>query len=107
VVPAGCDVIVGVSVIVCASVAAVVVSNLTVVVTSVPAVVYRVADVAEAVATDAIVALDGTTERTPKPNAATATSEIRLKVVFVDMFFLSLVDPRNFRGSAWAEMSPS
>jgi len=54
-----------------------------------------------------VAAVDGTTERTPKPNAATATSEIRLKVVFVDMFFLSLVDPRNFRRSAWAEMSPS
>ena len=54
-----------------------------------------------------VAAVDGTTERTPKPNAATATSEIRLKVVFVDMFFLSLVDPRNFRSSAWAEMNPS
>ena len=54
-----------------------------------------------------VAAVDGTTERTPKPNAATATSEIRLKVVFVDMFFLSLVDPRNFRRSAWAEMNPS
>ena len=54
-----------------------------------------------------VAAVDGTTERTPKPNAATATSEIRLKVVFVDMLFLSLVDPRNFRSSAWAEMNPS
>jgi hypothetical protein len=52
-------------------------------------------------------ACDGATERTPRPNAATATSATRLKVVFVDMFFLSLVDPRTIRGSAWVEMSPS
>jgi hypothetical protein len=44
---------------------------------------------------------------TPIDNAATATSEIRLKVVFVDMFFLSLVELRTIRTSAWAEMSPS
>jgi hypothetical protein len=43
----------------------------------------------------------GTTELIrPKPNAATVTSEIRLKVVFVDIFFLSIVDPRTIRGSA-------
>jgi hypothetical protein len=54
-----------------------------------------------------VAAFDGTTEITPKPNAATATSEIRLKVVFVDMFFLSLVELRTIRTSAWAEMSPS
>jgi len=107
VVPAGCDVIVGVSVIVCAVSALVVVNNLIVVVASVPAVVYTVAEVADAVATVAIAALDGTTERTPKPYAATATSEIRLKVVFVDMFFLSLVEVRTIRTSAWAGMSPS
>jgi hypothetical protein len=52
-------------------------------------------------------ACEGTTEIIPKPNAATATSEIRLKVVFVDMFFLSLVELRTIRTSAWAEMSPS
>ena len=53
-------------------------------------------------------ALAGATDvSTPIDSAATATSEIRLKVVFVDMFFLSLVDPRNFRRSAWAEMNPS
>jgi hypothetical protein len=34
--------------------------------------------------------------RTPSPNAATATSATRLKFVFVDMFFLSLVRFRNF-----------
>jgi cytoskeletal protein RodZ len=47
-------------------------------------------------------AFDGATERTPRPKAATATSATRLKVVFVDMCFLSIVDPRNFRRSAWA-----
>jgi hypothetical protein len=46
------------------------------------------------------VACDGTTERTPKPNAATATSAIRLNVVFVDICFLSIVDPRTIRVSA-------
>jgi hypothetical protein len=47
-------------------------------------------------------ALEGATERTPRLKAATATSATRLKVVFVDMCFLSIVDPRNFRRSAWA-----
>jgi hypothetical protein len=35
-------------------------------------------------------ALDGTTESIPKPNEATATSAMRLKVVFVDICFLSI-----------------
>jgi hypothetical protein len=53
-------------------------------------------------------ALAGATDViTPIDIAATATSEIRLKVVFVDMFFLSLVELRTIRTSAWAEMSPS
>jgi hypothetical protein len=47
------------------------------------------------------VAEDGATERTPRPNAATATSAMRLNVVFVDICFLSIVDLRNFRRSAW------
>jgi len=34
--------------------------------------------------------------RTPSPSVATATSATRLKFVFVDMFFLSLVRFRNF-----------
>jgi hypothetical protein len=34
--------------------------------------------------------------RTPSPSDATATSATRLKFVFVDMFFLSLVRFRNF-----------
>ena len=44
---------------------------------------------------------DGATERTPRPNPATATSAMRLNVVFEDMFFLSVVDPRTIRSSAW------
>jgi hypothetical protein len=47
------------------------------------------------------VACDGATEITPRPNAATATSAMRLNVVFVDICFLSIVDLRNFRRSAW------
>jgi len=43
-----------------------------------------------------IVALEGTELRTPRPKAATATSAIRLKFVFVDIYFLSLVVTRNF-----------
>ena len=35
-------------------------------------------------------AVDGATESIPKPNAATATSAMRLKVVFVDICFLSI-----------------
>jgi hypothetical protein len=55
-----------------------------------------------------VAALAGATDViTPIDIAATATSEIRLKVVFVDMFFLSLVELRTIRTSAWTEMSPS
>jgi hypothetical protein len=35
-------------------------------------------------------AFDGTTDRSPNPNDATATSAMRLKVVFVDICFLSI-----------------
>jgi len=59
--------------------------------------------VAESVSESACdAACEGATERTPRPKAATATSATRLKVVFVDICFLSIVDPRNFRRSAWA-----
>ena len=54
-----------------------------------------------AIARPETVADDGATERTPRPNAATATSAMRLNVVFVDICFLSIVDLRNFRRSAW------
>ena len=47
-----------------------------------------------------IVAVEGTTDITPKPNAATVTSAMRLKVVFVDICFLSIVDLRTIRSSA-------
>ena len=41
-------------------------------------------------------ACDGTELRTPRPKEATATSAMRLKFVFVDIYFLSLVVNRNF-----------
>jgi len=43
-----------------------------------------------------VVACEGTELSTPRPKAATATSAMRLKFVFVDMYFLSLVVTRNF-----------
>jgi len=42
-----------------------------------------------------------TTDIRPNPNAETATSAMRLSVVFVDIDFLSLVDLRTFLWSAW------
>ena len=51
---------------------------------------------------DATFADDGIAETRPKPKAETATSAMRLRVVFVDICFLSLkVDPRAFPESAW------
>jgi hypothetical protein len=41
-------------------------------------------------------ALEGTADRTPRPNAATATSAMRLKVVFVDICFLSISQSQEF-----------
>jgi hypothetical protein len=41
-------------------------------------------------------AFDGTTESVPKPREATATSATRLKVVFVDICFLSISRVREF-----------
>jgi len=53
----------------------------------------------------AVVALfaenDGAEDKSPKPMEATVASAIRLKVVFVDICFLSLVDPEDFSRSAW------
>ena len=43
-----------------------------------------------------ITACDGTELRRPIPKVATATSAMRLKFVFVDICFLSLVVTRNF-----------
>jgi len=63
--------------------------------------VVCVAVVAERVSESACdTAFDGTTDITPKPKAATVTSAIRLKVVFVDICFLSIVDLRTIRSSA-------
>jgi hypothetical protein len=52
-------------------------------------------------------ACEGATDRTPRPKAATATSAMRLNVVFVDICFLSIVDLRTIRRSAWAESALS
>jgi hypothetical protein len=41
-------------------------------------------------------ACEGTELSTPRPNAATATSAMRLKFVFVDICFLSIVVTRYF-----------
>jgi hypothetical protein len=45
-------------------------------------------------------AFAGAADRTPAPNVATATSAMRLRSVFVDMFFLSLVEIGHFPISA-------
>jgi len=52
-------------------------------------------------------AFDGATEMTPRPNAATATSAMRLNVVFVDICFLSIVELRTIRISAWIKSALS
>jgi hypothetical protein len=52
-------------------------------------------------------AFDGAVASTPKPNAATVTSAMRLKVVFVDICFLSIVDSRTIPDSAWIVFRPS
>jgi hypothetical protein len=61
-----------------------------------PAVPFVVDSVRGAVDKPVNVACEGAELRTPRPNAATATSAMRLKFVFVDMYFLSLVVTRNF-----------
>jgi hypothetical protein len=43
-----------------------------------------------------VTACDGTTDNIPKPKAATVTSATRLKVVFVDICFLSISRSREF-----------
>jgi hypothetical protein len=43
-----------------------------------------------------VAAFEGTELSTPRPNAATATSAMRLKFVFVDICFLSLVVNKYF-----------
>jgi hypothetical protein len=61
-----------------------------------PAVPLVVDNVSGAVDRPVNVACEGAELRTPRPKAATATSAMRLKFVFVDMYFLSLVVTRNF-----------
>jgi hypothetical protein len=52
---------------------------------------------AETVTPVSVAALAGATDvRTPRPKAATATSATRLKVVFVDICFLSISRSREF-----------
>jgi hypothetical protein len=41
-------------------------------------------------------AFDGTTDRSPNPNEATATSAMRLRSVFVDICFLSISRSEEF-----------
>jgi len=54
-------------------------------------------DPADSEAANVAVALAGATDvSTPKPNAATVTSATRLKVVFVDICFLSISRSREF-----------
>ena len=70
--------------------------------------VTAIAD-AEAVpsVTVAVAALAGATEvNTPSPNADTATSAMRLIVVFVDIDFLSVVELMTFTSSAWVDITP-
>jgi hypothetical protein len=51
-------------------------------------------------ASELIVACDGTELSTPRPNAATATSAMRLKFVVVDICFLSIVVTEYFSVAA-------
>jgi len=53
-------------------------------------------------------AFAGITDKRPKPNAETATSAMRLRVVFVDIYFLSeKVGFKTFLNPAGAEISHS
>jgi hypothetical protein len=85
--------------------AAVVVSELTT--PEVP--LWKVADPATGVeiAVFATVADDGATDRNPKPNAETTTSAKRLKLVFFDIVFLSIVVTKTFFVTAGKEFLAS
>jgi hypothetical protein len=67
---------------------------------AVPSVTVRVS-----MATDADAG--ATVDSKPKPKAATVTNAMRLKVVVVDICFLSVVDPREIRSSAWNQSPDS
>jgi hypothetical protein len=75
-------------------------------VTTADVAVYVSAFVCDAVAEDRvtlselIIACDGTELSTPRPNAATATSAMRLKFVVVDICFLSIVVSKYFLEAA-------
>jgi hypothetical protein len=78
--------------------------NVTGIVTATPALAFvtLVAEIAVGVEIPNALAEGVTTiESIPKPNAETATSAMRLRVVFVDICFLSIVDSRAFPESAW------
>jgi hypothetical protein len=51
-----------------------------------------------------IAACEGATESIPKPNAAITPSARRLKFVFVDIDFLSLVVSKTFSPTAGKEL---
>jgi hypothetical protein len=55
------------------------------------------------IATLLTVADDGAADRNPKPNAETTTSAKRLKLVFFDIVFLSLVVTKTFFVTAGKE----
>ena len=59
------------------------------------------------IATLLTVADDGATDRNPKPNAETTTSAKRLKLVFFDIVFLSLVVTKTFFVTAGKEFLTS
>ena len=46
----------------------------------------------------AVAAFEGAADNIPRPKAATATSATRLKVVFVDICFLSISQGQEFPG---------
>jgi hypothetical protein len=75
-------------------------------VTTADVAVYVSAVVCDAVADDKvtesalIAAFEGTELSTPRPNAATATSAMRLKFVVVDICFLSIVVSKYFLEAA-------
>jgi hypothetical protein len=57
----------------------------------------RAVGIVPTVMLDTVAALaDATPVRTPNPNAATVTSAMRLKVVFVDICFLSISQDQEF-----------
>jgi hypothetical protein len=74
-------------------------ANTAVFVTAVPTVAVEVAEprvMVKSCETVAAVALAATTDNMPKPRDATATSAMRLKVVFVDICFLSISQDQEF-----------